>query len=106
MTKASENGPGKKPDGARDPAEAPGAVEVVRAAAGQLAELTGMTVEGVSAFERTDDGWAVEVEVVELARVPDTTSLLATYEVRLDVAGGLSGYRRVRRYERGRADSR
>ncbi|MGW0533193.1 gas vesicle protein GvpO [Streptomyces sp. NPDC003032] len=93
----------KKTDAARNE-ELPGPMAVLRAAQDQLAELTGMTAESVSSFERTDDGWQLEIEVLELARVPDTMSLLASYEVRLDPQGELTGYRRVRRYERGRSD--
>ncbi|NGO09681.1 gas vesicle protein [Streptomyces sp. HC44] len=84
--------------------EVPGPMEVLRHARAQLAELTGMAAESVSSFERTEDGWTLEIEVMELARVPDTMSLLASYEVTLDPQGELTGYRRVRRYERGRAD--
>ncbi|MET8113682.1 gas vesicle protein GvpO [Streptomyces prasinus] len=84
----------------------PGPMEVLRQARGQLAELTGMEAESVSSFEQTEDGWALEVEVLELERVPDTMSLMASYQVELDPDGQLTGYRRVRRYERGRADAR
>lgn len=82
----------------------PGPVEVLRQARAQLAELTGREAESVSSFERTEDGWVLEIEVLELPRVPDTMSLMASYEVALDPQGMLTGYRRVRRYERGRAD--
>ncbi|MGW7337542.1 gas vesicle protein GvpO [Streptomyces sp. NPDC054808] len=84
----------------------PKPMEVLREARAQLAELTGMTAESVSSFEQTDEGWALEVEVLELERVPDTMSLMASYQVELDAEGQLTGYRRVRRYERGRADAR
>ncbi|MEU3336617.1 gas vesicle protein [Streptomyces sp. NPDC006668] len=83
----------------------PGPVQVLRDARTQLAELTGMDAESVSSFEQTQDGWSLEVEVLELARVPDTMSLMASYQVELDPDGQLTGYRRVRRYERGRADA-
>ncbi|MFF3290835.1 gas vesicle protein [Streptomyces sp. NPDC003023] len=79
-------------------------VEVLRTTRAQLAELTGMDAETVSSFARTDDGWRLVVEVLELARVPDTSSLLASYEVEVDTDGELTSYRRTRRYERGRAD--
>jgi gas vesicle protein GvpO len=82
----------------------PGAMDVIRAARSQLSELTGMTAQTVSSFGRTDDGWALTIEVVELERVPDTMSLLASYEVTLDENAEMTGYRRVRRYERGRAE--
>ncbi|QNP74387.1 gas vesicle protein [Streptomyces roseirectus] len=85
--------------------ERPGAMEVLREARTQLAELTGMAAETVSSFERTEDGWSLEIEVLELARVPDTMSLMAGYRVDLDPDGRLTSYRRVRRYERGRADA-
>ncbi|MFI1564718.1 gas vesicle protein [Streptomyces sp. NPDC020490] len=83
----------------------PGPMEVLRHARAQLAELTGMAAESVSSFDQTEDGWSLEIEVLELARVPDTMSLMASYQVELDPDGQLTGYRRVRRYERGRADS-
>ncbi|PKW11063.1 Gas vesicle synthesis protein GvpO [Streptomyces sp. 1222.5] len=84
----------------------PTPMEVLRQARAQLAELTGLAPESVSSFEQTEEGWSLEVEVLELARVPDTMSLMASYEVELDPEGQLTGYRRVRRYERGRADAR
>jgi hypothetical protein len=80
-------------------------MQVLRNGRTQLAELTGMAAETVSSFEQTEDGWSLEVEVLELARVPDTMSLMASYQVDLDPDGQLTGYRRVRRYERGRADA-
>lgn len=81
----------------------PNPMHVLRHACTQLSELTGMVAEGVSSFEQTEDGWSLLVEVLELARIPDTMSLLASYQVDLDPQGQLTGYRRVRRYERGRA---
>ncbi|MFF4182847.1 gas vesicle protein [Streptomyces sp. NPDC001691] len=82
----------------------PSAVDVLRGARAQLSELIGMPAESVSSFERTDQGWQLKIEVLELSRVPDTMSLLASYEVELAPGGELTGYRRLRRYERGRAD--
>ena len=61
----------------------------------------GKTAEGISGLQRTDDGWNVQVEVLELSRVPNTTDVLASYEVEVDGEGELMGYRRVRRYVRG-----
>jgi hypothetical protein len=76
-------------------------VSVSAGAARQLLELTGRQAEGVTGLERTDEGWRVEVEVVEVRRIPDTTDVLALYEVTLDEDGELEGYRRLRRYGRG-----
>ncbi|MFF4790251.1 gas vesicle protein [Streptomyces sp. NPDC001276] len=83
----------------------PGPLEVLREARAQFAELTGLSAESVTTFEQTEDGWSLEVEVLELARVPDTMSLMASYQVELDPRGRLTGYRRLHRYERGRADA-
>ncbi|MBY8876113.1 gas vesicle protein GvpO [Actinacidiphila acidipaludis] len=81
------------------------AAQAAQAAADRLSELVDHTVEGASAVtRRDDDGWRVGVDVIEVRRIPDTTSLMATYEVDLDSGGALLGYRRVRRYRRCDAD--
>lgn len=82
-----------------------GARDAAQRAADGLTELVRHRLEGVSAVCRSeDDGWIVNVDVLELARIPDTTSLLATYEVELDPAGDLLQYRRIARYRRGAQD--
>jgi hypothetical protein len=77
------------------------AADVALSAAAQLMELTGRGAEGVTGIEKTEEGWRVQVEVVELRRIPETTDLLATYEVTMSDSGTMSGYRRLRRYSRG-----
>jgi hypothetical protein len=72
-------------------------------AAQQLLELTGRDTEGVIGLEKGDDGWRVQVEVVEVRRIPNTTDVLALYEIDADDKGNLQGYRRLRRYARGAA---
>lgn len=79
----------------------PKAVQIARDAAQQLRELTGKDIEGITGFTATDDGWSVEVEVVEVRRIPNTTDVLALYEVTVDESGAMEGYRRQRRYARG-----
>ena len=75
-------------------------------AARSLSRLIGHPSDGCSGVvPGEDDGWRVSVDVVEVPRIPDTTSLLATYEVDLAADGSLRGYRRVRRYRRGAADT-
>ncbi|MER5462217.1 MULTISPECIES: gas vesicle protein [unclassified Streptomyces] len=81
-----------------------GPEQAARDACQQLERLISHSVEGASAVRRTEDGWCVVVDVLEVARIPDTTSLLASYEVQLDQSGELLEYRRVRRYRRGSAD--
>ncbi|MET9881003.1 gas vesicle protein [Actinacidiphila glaucinigra] len=79
-------------------------VEALRKASEQLALMLGRPPEAVSSLTRTKDGWSADVEVMELERVPDSTSVLATYTVLLDAEGDLVGYERVRRYARGQID--
>ncbi|MGW0709561.1 gas vesicle protein GvpO [Streptomyces sp. NPDC002643] len=102
--KSRTSGAASRRGSASSAAGRPSPMEVLRHARTQLAELTGMAPESVSSFEQDEDGWTLEVEVLELAKVPDTMSLMASYRVELDPEGDLTGYRRVRRYERGRAD--
>jgi hypothetical protein len=75
----------------------------VRKVREQLHELTGCEPVSVSALAQVNGGWQLEVDVVEVRRVPDTASVLATYRVTTDDAGDVAGYERVRRYNRGRA---
>lgn len=70
----------------------------------QFSALTGREAESVSALNPTNDGWELNVEVVELARIPDTTSVMGTYLIRLDAAGDFVGYERLRRYSRGQTE--
>lgn len=93
----------KTPDTAGGSGRVP-AAQAMRGAAVQLAELLGTTPDSVSALRPTQDGWTADLEVVELVRVPDTMTVMATYRVTLDVRGQLLGYERVRRYARGQLD--
>ena len=83
--------------------EPPKGRRLALSAAEQLLELTGKQLESVVGLAKDDDGWAVEVEVLEMRRIPNTTDVLAVYQVSLDTSGELVGYRRVRRYVRGEA---
>lgn len=75
-----------------------------RRAAEHVRELTGREAESVTALDRTDGGWRIGIEVVESHRIPDSTDILAVYQVDLDEDGELHSYRRDERYYRGRAD--
>jgi Gas vesicle synthesis protein GvpO len=66
-----------------------------------IAGLTGKETVGVTFVEPTDDGWQAGVEIVEDARVPSSSDLLAVYQADLDPDGELLAYRRIQRYPRG-----
>jgi hypothetical protein len=95
-----DEGPGPR----ERPAAAIRAAAAARLAAENVAEFTGRDPENVVAIDRRDGEWYVDVEVVESHRIPDTTDVLAIYEVRLDRDGDLLSYRRTRRYARGQLD--
>ncbi|MBC7271913.1 MAG: gas vesicle protein [Streptomyces sp.] len=104
MTESGERRHGTAPSATRKRGVR-GAQDAAERAADGLASLIRHRLEGVSAVRRgDDDGWIVNVDVLELARIPDTTSLLAVYEVELDSTGELTQYRRIARYRRGAQD--
>ncbi|MEU6093439.1 gas vesicle protein [Streptomyces sp. NPDC047079] len=80
------------------------APQAMRNAAQQLSELLGRAPQSVSSLRPTPDGWEALVEVVELERIPDTSSVMASYKVVLDPAGELMAYERARRYTRAQVD--
>jgi hypothetical protein len=95
-----DDGPGPR----ERPAPGIRAAAAARLAMENVAEFTGREPENVVAIDRRDGDWHVDVEVVESHRIPDTTDVLAIYEVRLDRDGDLLSYRRTRRYARGQFD--
>ena len=82
-----------------------GVVSAVRGALEQFAGLTQLEPVGATGVRREEHGWSVLVDVVELERVPSTTSVMATYRVDIDTGGDLTGYERLRRFTRGSVDS-
>ncbi|MGZ4628676.1 gas vesicle protein GvpO [Oryzihumus sp.] len=76
--------------------------EVATMVADELEDLTGKEPESIVRLGRDDDGWVVGIEVVESRRIPDSTDILAVYEVHADDDGSLRSYERTRRYSRGR----
>ncbi|MFF9041443.1 gas vesicle protein [Streptomyces sp. NPDC014892] len=96
----------KQPSSSRqEPAEERlSAPEAMRSAIEQLSQLLGRAPESVSALKPTDEGWEAQVEVMELERIPQTTSVMAAYRVSLDPAGKLLAYERGRRYTRAQTD--
>jgi hypothetical protein len=97
----TQDGHGRRHDGRRRV----NALGAARRGAESLSSLIGKPVQGVVEVSREDDGWIVAVEVLEIARVPNTNDVLGVYEVELDPYGTLQGYRRRSRYTRGSTDS-
>jgi hypothetical protein len=77
--------------------------QVAKRAREQLVEVTRLTPDTVSSVRKEEDGWHVNLEMVEMKRIPDSTDMLATYELLLDTEGNLLQYERTKRYLRGQA---
>ena len=77
--------------------------DAIRIASEYVTQLTGRTPDAVSGVSRSDEGWTVTVEVVELNRIPSSTDLIASYEVLIDDDGELVDFRRGRRFMRSQA---
>jgi hypothetical protein len=80
------------------------AKELTEAAVSTIADLTGREPESVAGLQWDGESWLVTVDVLELARIPNTTDVLASYVVQLDDNGGLLGYKRARRFLRGQVE--
>ncbi|HXE51959.1 MAG TPA: gas vesicle protein [Tepidisphaeraceae bacterium] len=81
----------------------PGSQAIVRARE-YLEALTGKSPEAISGLTPGKQGWKVTLDVVELERIPQTTDVLASYELELDDDGELVNYHRVGRYYRNQVD--
>jgi|GraSoiStandDraft_8_1057269.scaffolds.fasta_scaffold209328_2 Gas vesicle synthesis protein GvpO len=92
----SEDGD-KRPRGGASTGDAKAVVDGARR---ELQEVLGREPESVSGIRRSDDGWVVTVEVVEVDRIPDSTDVLSSYEVTLDDDRKLVGVEQKRRYLR------
>ena len=96
--------PREQPREERHGAAPDDAKATVKQAREQLEALLELPVESVSGFERTRNGWLVTLEVLELSRIPESTDVLASYEMELDDDRNLVRYTRGRRYHRSQAD--
>lgn len=76
-------------------------IEIAKRAKEQLAKLTGLKPDTVSGLSRDEEGWHVNVDLIELKRIPEATDVLATYQVLLDDEGNVIRYQRTQRYYRG-----
>ena len=96
-------------DNGRQPQREPGApaseaAAVVERAKQQLRDVLGNEAESVSGLERSDGRWTVLLEVVEVRRIPESTDVLASYELVLDDDGGIVGMQRRHRYRRSQVE--
>jgi hypothetical protein len=77
--------------------------DIVIGAIEQVQDLIGRPVESVTGVEKNGSEWTVNLEVLELERVPNTTDVLGKYEVTVNKDGDVVGAHRMRRYHRAEA---
>lgn len=80
-------------------------MRAARRAARQVHDLTGHEPDNVVSVTKNEHGWEVGVEVTELHRIPDTTDIMAVYQVEIDAGGELISCKRGQRYHRGSTET-
>lgn len=78
-----------------------GARDIALKAKSELQDITGLRAETVSKIAAQDNGWQVDVDMVELKSIPESKDVIATYELLMDGDGNTLSYKRVRRFLRG-----
>jgi hypothetical protein len=78
------------------------AMEAGEAGLRHISAIVTKNVEVVTAVRPTDDGWTVEIELLDARHIPSSSDTLALYEVDIDAAGELMSYRRTAMYSRAR----
>ncbi len=76
------------------------ALEASLAARSAIEALMGKAPESTSRCEKSQDGWEVQVEMLESKGRLADNDIISSYVLRLDAAGDLTAYQRTRRYTR------
>jgi hypothetical protein len=75
--------------------------ELTERARQQLAEITGFKPVAVVGSYKDAEGWHVSVDMLEMARLPESTDVLGTYLVLLDEEGTMVQFEKKRTRLRG-----
>ncbi len=67
-------------------------------------ELLKQEPESISAIERDEKGWKVQVVVLERKAVPDKFDLLKIFEFNLNENGKILGFKQIKKIQRGDTD--
>ena len=69
--------------------------EVSEKAKKELKEIIGKKTEGVPTIRKNEEGWNVQVEILEKEKIPDTESLIGIYELEMNQEGEIEEYKRI-----------
>ncbi len=75
--------------------------ELIERARRQLAEITGLKPLGVTRVFKENGGWHINVEMLEMARIPDSSDVLGDYETVIAEDGHILRFERRRTRLRG-----
>ncbi|NQT73928.1 MAG: gas vesicle protein [Chloroflexi bacterium] len=75
--------------------------KLVESAKSQLADLTGLKPVTVTGAFQDGQGWHIELDMLEMTRIPTSTDVLGDYEVLLDDDGNMVKFDRKRTRLRG-----
>ncbi|VVB93714.1 Gas vesicle synthesis protein GvpO [uncultured archaeon] len=85
----------KKPDLKETSRKKPDIKDISKTALTLTESIVNKKAEGITSMSAEDNGWKVNVEVLERKAVPDTQDLLSTYELKLNGDGEITGYKRT-----------
>lgn len=74
--------------------------EINERAREELSKVTGLELATTLSTAKVEQGWAVDVELIEKHSIPDGMDLLATYEALVDDFGNMLSFRRIRMRKR------
>ncbi len=75
-------------------------LEINERAREELSRVTGLELSTTLATAKVEEGWAVNVELIEKHSIPDGMDLLANYEAVLDDFGNMLSFKRIRMRKR------
>jgi len=75
-------------------------LEINERAREELSKITGLELSTTLSTAKVEQGWAVNVELIEKHSIPDGMDLLACYEAMVDDFGNLLSFKRIRMRKR------
>ncbi len=75
--------------------------ELAKRARQQLSDVTGFQPVAVVGSYKDAEGWHITVDMLEMARLPESTDILGTYAVSLDEEGNMLKFEKKRARLRG-----
>ena len=75
--------------------------ELSEQAKSQLAEITGLKPITVTGVLKDGQGWHIDLDMLEMSRIPTATDVLGNYEALLDDDGNMLRFERKRTRLRG-----